>query len=74
MNDQRALIGAQHPDLDQIDGPIRTQKQSDIVIPGIVGNGDEVTQRMPDVRIGEAMTMGTGHHRRLPQLHTVSIP
>lgn len=74
MDDQRAVVGREHPDLDQVDGPVGTEKQGDAVVTGVGGDGDEVAQGMTDIFIGDAMAVRAGPDRRLPQLHGVSIP
>lgn len=54
MDDQRAVVGVQHPDLDQIDGPVGTEEQGDIVVTGIGCDGDEVAQGVADAFVGDA--------------------
>lgn len=49
MDDQRAIVGREHPNLDQADGPVGTEEQGDIVVIGIGGDGDEVAQSMTDI-------------------------
>jgi len=71
MDDQRAVGGREHPDLDQFDGPVGTEKQGDVVVTGVGGDGDEVAQGMTDIFIGDAMVRA-GPDRRLHSA-TVSV-
>jgi len=61
MNDEWAVVGAQHSDLDQVDGPVGPEEQGDIVVVWIIGSGDDVTEGMADV-VG-ANTVGAGRYR-----------
>jgi len=73
MNDQRTLLECQDAQLDQVPGSVRTQEQRDVIIAGIVRDGDKVAQGVPDVVIGDVMAVSTGSNGRLPELYLVSI-
>lgn len=74
MNDQRALLEYQDAHLDKVAGSVPTQEQRDVVMAGIVRDGDDVAQGVADVVIGDVMAVSTGSDGRLRELQLVSIP
>lgn len=74
VDDQRALISGQDPDLDEVDRLVGAEDQGDVVVARVSGDGDEVAQGVADVLIDVAVAVSAGCDRRLPQFHGVSIP
>lgn len=72
VDDQRALIGGQDPDLDEVDRLVGAEDQGDVVVARVSGDGDEVAQGVADVLIDVAVAVSAGGDRRLPQFHGVS--